>query len=158
MEICESKIKYEHLIKNRQNMKKILLFAVLAAAAFTGCKKDDGVIDPYETFKTDATPRWENGSTVERNDQGAYVFITDTGGKLFSSDNYKTGRMPADGSDYELIEFSGSPAVGTPSDPTIRKPSGSAALHSLEIVQITGDKLWIVFKETETSTERRIVQ
>lgn len=140
-------------------MKKILLLAVLATIASTGCKKDDPQSPiPYEAFMSDATPRWESGAAVEKNEQSAYIFVTDTGGKLFSSDNYKTGRMSADGSDYELIEFSGTPAVGKPDAPSIRKPSGSANLHSLEIVKITGDKLWIVFQETDGSPERRIVQ
>lgn len=141
-------------------MKKILLFAVLAAIAITGCNKggDDPTPDSYKTFKADATPRWESGSTVEKSDQGAYIFVTDTGGKLFSSDKYKTGRMSADGSDYELIEFSGSPTAGKPSEPSLRKPSGSVALHSLEIIKVADGKLWIVFQETASSPERRIVQ
>jgi len=139
-------------------MKQILIFTVLAAFAFAGCKKDNETPDAYAAFKTDATPRWENGATVEKNDAGSYVFITDLGGALFSSAKYKTGRMSANGGDYEIIEFSGAPAVGKPLEPTIRKPSGSVALNSLEIVKIESGKLWIVFKETATSTERRIVQ
>jgi hypothetical protein len=138
-------------------MKKILLLAVLAAIALTGCKKDSPV-DPHATFKADATPRWENGPAVEENEQGAHVFVTDEGGKLFDSDTYTTGRLSADGSDYELIEFSGAPAVGHPANPALRTPSGVEPLHRLEIVQATGGMLWIVFQETAGSTERRIVQ
>jgi hypothetical protein len=145
-------------------MRKILLFTVLAAIALTGCKKGDPVdpptppADPYETFKADDTPRWESGTTVERNDEGAWVFVTDAGGSLFDSESYKTGRMSADGSDYELVEFTGPAEAGRPSDGSLRTPSGVAALHSLEIVQATGGKLWIVFKETAGSPERRMVQ
>ena len=143
-------------------MKKILLFAIIAVFVFSGCKEKDDEptppVDVYEAFKADATPRWENGTTVQKNEESNYVFITDAGGKLFSSAKYKTGRMSAGGSDLELIEFSGAPVVGKPTEPNIRKPSGSVALHSLEIVKIESGKLWIVFKETATSTERRIVQ
>jgi hypothetical protein len=138
-------------------MKRILLLAVLAAITLTGCKKDTPV-DPYATFKADVTPRWENGPTVEKNEQGAYVFITDGGGKLFDSDKYKTGRMSADGSDYELIEFSGAPAAGNPANPALRTPAGVEPLHRLEIVQAADGMLWIVFQETAGSPERRIVQ
>ncbi|MDR1153145.1 MAG: hypothetical protein LBL04_00410 [Bacteroidales bacterium] len=137
-------------------MKKILSLAVLAAITLTGCKKD-APVDPCATFKADATPRWENGPAVEKNEQGAYVFLTDGGGKLFDSDRYKTGRMSADGSDYELIEFSGAPAEGNPANPALRTPSGVEPLH-LEIVQAADGKLWIVFQETTGSPERRIVQ
>ena len=140
------------------------MMAIFAA----GCgksEKDDPVTpppppppDPYEAFKADATPRWENGTTVQKNDASNFVFITDLGGSLFSSAKYKTGYMSADGSSYELIEFSGTPAVGKPAEPSIRRASGSTALSSLEIVKMDGGKLWIVFKETANSAERRIVQ
>ncbi len=141
-------------------MRKVFLFAIIAAFALTGCKKDDPAtpVEPYETFKADATPRWESGATVEKNDAGTWVFLTDTGGSLFDSDSYKTGRMSSDGSDYELVEFAGPAAVGTPEAPALRTPDGLADLHSLEIVKAADGKLWIVFKETATSPERKIVQ
>jgi hypothetical protein len=138
-------------------MRKILLFMALTAIALTGCKNDEPV-DPWVEFKADDTPRWESGTTVERNDEGTWVFVTDTGGSLFDSESYKTGRMSADGSDYELVEFTGPATVGKPSDGSLRTPSGVVALHSTEIVQATGGKLWIVFKETATAPERKIVQ
>ena len=135
-------------------MKKILFLTVTAVFfATTACRE---VKDP--DFKSDDTPRWETGSTVQLNETGAYVFITDAGGALFSSAKYKTGRISPDGADYEMVEFDGSPALGKASGPSLRKPSGSVALHSLEIVKMEGGKLWIVFKETATSAERRIVQ
>lgn len=143
-------------------MKKILLLMALTAIALTGCKKDDAPAltppDPYETFKADATPRWENGTTVERNDAGTWVFVTDAGGSLFDSDSYKTGRMSANGGDYELVEFTGPAAVGTPEAPALRTPDGVVNLHSLEIVKAADGKLWIVFKQAAISPERRIVQ
>jgi hypothetical protein len=143
-------------------MRKILLFTILAAIALTGCKNDPvdppTPPDPWAEFKADDTARWESGSTVERNDEGSWVFVTDTGGSLFDSESYKTGRMSADGSDYELVEFTGPAVVGKPSDGSLRTPSGVVALHSIEIVQATGGKLWIVFKETATAPERKIVQ
>ena len=148
-------------------MKKILLFTVLAVLAIAGCKnKQDEpdtpskppIVDIYEAFKADATPRWESGTTVQENEDSDYIFVIDADGELFESAKYKTGRMSIDGSSYELIEFSGTPAVGKPTSPSIRKPSGSAMLNSLEIVKIDGGKLWIVFKETASSPEQRIVQ
>ncbi|MDR2233481.1 MAG: hypothetical protein LBE56_10205, partial [Tannerella sp.] len=86
--------------------------------------------------------------------------------RLFSSDQFKTGRSAPDGSTFELIEFDGQPAVGTPSNPKIRTESTAVAvgLHSLRIVKIVADIdsgydiLWIVFKETASSEERRVVQ
>ena len=148
--------------------KTVILLAIAVVFTLAGCKKDkqseEPVVPPvvqtdlYLDFKADATPRWENGATVQKNEKSAYVFITDAGGSLFASAKYKTGRISADGSDFEIIEFSGAPAVGKPTEPSIRKPSGSVALNSLEIVKIESGKLWIVFKETASSTERRIVQ
>jgi hypothetical protein len=137
-------------------MKKKLLFIVIAALTIAGCRKEPEP-DLYIAFKADFTLRWEGGTTNEPFE--SYSFITDKGGKLFGSDKYKIGRViSADGSDYEIIEFSGVPAVGKPSEPSIRKPSESVPLHSLEIVKIEGDKLWIVFQETANSQERRVVQ
>ena len=113
----------------------------------------------YEAFKADATPRWESGATVEKSENNLdYLFVIDADGELFESQKYTTGRMSIDGDTYEIIEFSGAPAVGTPAEPSLRKPSGSTALSSLEIVKIEGGKLWIVFKETASSPERRVVQ
>lgn len=150
-------------------MKKIALLTFIAVFAIAGCKKKPEPttppsppkppVDIYESFKTDATPRWESGTTVQNNENNFdYVFVTDDEGALFSSAKYKTGRMSIDGGDYEIIEFSGTPAVGKPTEPTIRKPSGSTALNTLQIVKIESGKLWIVFKETASSAERRIVQ
>ena len=41
---------------------------------------------------------------------------------------------------------------------TIRTTSQTIPLHYLEIVQVQGDKVWVVFKETAASQERRVVQ
>lgn len=137
---------------------KLLLLAIAAVLLTTSCKKDKETIDPYETFKADATPRWENGSAVEQNDKSAYTFIVDKGGNLFSSDKYKIGRTSADGSSYEFIEFSGVPVAGKPSGASIRTEQGVTTPTRLEIVKTENGKSWIVFKETETATERRVVQ
>lgn len=141
---------------------KILLIAFAAVLALTGCSKDSDTPEPvdiYAAFKADATPRWESGSTVEKNEKSSYIFIIDADGNLFSSANYKTGRiLSSDGSNYEFIEFSGSAIVGKPSGPSIRRPSGNTPLNNLEIVKVENGKLWIVFKETATSTERFVVQ
>jgi hypothetical protein len=139
-------------------MEKKLLFIVIAALAIAGCRKEPEP-DRYIDFKIDPTPRWEEGLLRQINDSSSYVFITDMGGHLFESDKYKVGRATANGSDYEIIEFSGTPVVGKPNEPSIRK-AGSEPFtpYSLEIVKVQGDMLWIVFKETASSHERRIVQ
>ena len=139
--------------------KKVLLLAIATVVLMASCKKNDDTPDLYAEFKADATPRWENGTTVEKNEGSQYTFVIDKGGNLFSSANYKVGRSWTGGDNYEFIEFSGAPVVGKPSGfAVIRKPSGTADLSSLEIVKIEGGKLWIVFKETANSAERRIVQ
>ena len=138
--------------------KRVLLSVIAAAIMFASCTKSDDTPDIYAAFKSDATPRWENGTTVEKNEGSHYTFVLDKGSNLFSSPNYKVGRIWSDGDNYEIIEFSGAPAVGKASGASIRKPGGATAPFSLEIVKIEGGKLWIVFKETQTSTERRIVQ
>jgi hypothetical protein len=149
--------------------KAVILTAaiiLIAVSIMTTC--DNGTTptkpdpDPYATFKADATERWESGTTVEKNEESDFLFITDTDGSLFESGKYTTGRMADDGSTFELIEFScpsgNAPAVGTPASPSIRTASGSVSLHSLSIVKIDSGKLWIVFKETADAPERRIVQ
>jgi hypothetical protein len=117
--------------------------------------------DLFATFKADPTPRWESGATVEKNHQTACTFLTDAEGKLFSSTNYKTGRITAaDGSNYEMVEFPGPPVQGVKPAGTafIRTPSGISLLYSIQIVKIEGNKLWLVFREHATSPERRVVQ
>ena len=139
-------------------MKNRLLFVVIAALAIVGCRKEPE-IDPYMSFKADATLRWETGLKREVSDSSTYIFITDAGGTLFGSPKYKIGRITKnDGSDYEIIEFSGTPAIGKPAEPSLRKPSGTTGLHSLEIVKMVDSKLWIIFQETSTSPVRKVVQ
>ena len=146
-------------------MKKLLLFTVIATLAFASCRKGEEPRPPqfYDKFKVDATPRWENGDMVEKNEASSYVFITDKG-NLFNSTKYKIGRIMADdGSDYEIIEFSDTPTTVGKTNSYIYKPSetgGHARLpiHSIEIIKIDGDKLWIAFKEKPQDAERRIVQ
>jgi len=138
---------------------RVLILVMAAVFVMAGCSKKDETPDPYAAFKADATPRWENGTTVENSGESAYTFLIDTGGSLFASAKYKTGRiLSADGNSYEFIEFSGAPAVGSPAEPTIRKQSGTTDLYSLEIVKIEGSKLWIAFKETASAAERKVVQ
>ena len=139
-------------------MKNRLLFVVIAALAIVGCRKEPE-IDLYMSFKSDATLRWEKGLIRQPSDSSTYTFITDAGGILFGSPKYKIGRITKnDGSDYEIIEFSGAPAIGKPAEPSLRKPSGIINLHSLEIVKMVDSKLWIVFQETDTSRVRMVVQ
>ena len=142
-------------------MKNRLLFVVIAALAIAGCRKEP-ILDPYIMFKADTIPRWETGLVtriIEENQTTSYTFIIDAGGTLFGSTKYKIGRIKTnDGSDYEILEFSGPPAMGKALEPSLRKPSGVIDLHSLEIVKMEDDKLWIVFKETATSQEQMVVQ
>ena len=144
-------------------MKKITLLTIVALLALASCSKENDPTpppppDPYAAFKADATPRWENGATQAKNEDSNNIFLIDADGVLFESAKYKTGYTNESGSSYELIEFSGAPAVGRPSSPSLRKPAGSTDIHSLEIVKIDGAKLWIVFKETASSAERKVVQ
>jgi len=136
-----------------------LLSAITAALILISCSKENDKPDMYAAFKADATPRWENGATVEKNHENlSFNYISDMGGSLFSSAKLKIGRMSADGKEYELIEFSGQAVAGKATDPSIRKPSGVVSLYSLDIVKTEGGKLWIVFKETANAVERKIVQ
>ena len=106
---------------------KLLLLLVMAAVfVMTGCSKskDDSPavtpVDAYATFKANATPRWENGTTVTNNEESAYTFLIDTGGSLFASAKYKTGRiLSADGN----IKLTGAPVaqIVSTSD-NIKKP------------------------------------
>ena len=78
---------------------RVLILVMAAVFVMAGCSKKDETPDPYAAFKADATPRWENGTTVENSGESAYTFLIDTGGSLFSSAKYKTGRiLSADGS------------------------------------------------------------
>ena len=148
---------------NRDNIGAVplddkIVFLLINGEKFTLKVRQEG--DGYAIFKSDATPRWERGATVEKNETTTHTFVTDASGKLFSSPKYKTGRITiANGNQYEIIEFTGPPAVGKPTGASIRKPAtGSVPLHSLEIIKMEGRKLWMVFKETSNSPERRVVQ
>jgi len=136
----------------------ILLVALLALASCSKDNEEPKPADPYATFKANSVPRWENGTTITKNEDSNSIFLIDAEGALFGSAKYKTGYTNESGSNYEMIEFSGAAAVGKPASPTIRKPSGVTDLHSLEILKVESGKLWIVFKETASSAERRIVQ
>ena len=127
--------------------------------------------DVYASFKNDPTPRWESGTTIQKNIETSYIFITDAGKLLAPTSSYKTGRITQkNGSEYEILEFntdtSGKPYVGKQTNAQIRKQSGTTPLNSFEIVKIETQivngyeraKLWIVFKESATAPERRVVQ
>jgi len=117
--------------------------------------------DSYALFKADATPRWEKGATVEKNHLTKYTFINDKGGNLFDptpTSNYKIGRITIDdGSAFEIIEFTSPMAAGVCSGNLVT-PGLSTPLHKLQVVKIAGNKVWIVFYETASAQERRIVQ
>ena len=117
--------------------------------------------DVYPGFMADETPRWENGATVNKNDEITGTFITDGGAYLFGpGDNkYKTGRVTNDeGTEFEIIAFDGAPAVGSLSGAVLYTHSGNTTLYRCDILKVEGTKLWIVFNENAGSTERRIVQ
>jgi len=165
MKKINTNLNYIESIKKRKKFSILnsqLLILLLALLALASCSKEKDPTppppDPHAAFKADATPRWENGATITKNEESYNTFLIDADGALFESAKYKTGYSTDTGSNYEFIEFSGAPAVGKPSSPSIRKPAGSTELYSLEIVKIDGAKLWIVFKETASSTERKVVQ
>jgi len=144
---------------------RVLLLVIATVVLMASCKKEkttdpQSQTDLYKSFLADATPRWEKGTIVEMIEGSIYTYIIDKGGNLFSSANYKVGRMWNDGDNYEFIEFSAPPAVGKPSSAVIRRHTSvnTVPLNRLEILKIEGGKLWIVFQETATSEERRIVQ
>ena len=116
--------------------------------------------DIYATFKNDDTPRWESGNTVQKNTDTHYTFITDAGKKLNPTAKYKTGRITQkNGSEYEILEFD-TATIGQ-QNAQIRKQSGTTFLYRFEIVKVEANNnspLWIVFQETATSPERRVVQ
>jgi len=115
--------------------------------------------DIYFVFKSDATPRWESGALMEKNHESSYTFVTDAGGKLTSSSNYKTGRITTrDGNTFEMIEFDGPPAKGVIPGAILRTAQGATPLHHFEIVKEENSKLWMIFKESASSPERRVVQ
>ncbi|MDR2585273.1 MAG: hypothetical protein LBC84_03500 [Prevotellaceae bacterium] len=112
--------------------------------------------------KADETPRWESGATIEKNHLSGYTFITDQGSNLFTATSlakYKIGRITAtDGSTYEIVEFTGPLAKGKPADGQLRTESGLKNLYRLEIVEVAPNGVvWMVFQETVTSAERRVV-
>ena len=115
--------------------------------------------DIYATFKNDDTPRWESGPTVQKNIETPYTFITDAGKKLDPNTKYKTGRITQkNGSEYEILEFDAA-TIG-PQDAQIRTQSGTTPLHYFEIIKVgagLNPPLWIVFQETESSPQRRVV-
>ena len=117
--------------------------------------------DPFAAFKANSVPRWENGVDVQLNAQSDFVFITDKDGSLLGSDKYTTGRIAGDGLSFELLEFSVDviPKAGVRLGAALHRETGEPiVLHHLEIVKVDNDKLWIVFRETAASPERRVVQ
>jgi hypothetical protein len=117
----------------------------------------DPPADPYAAFKENATLRIENGLKVRNNLNSDSVFYRDQG-KLFSSEKVKIGWATSDGISYELIEFTGTPAVGVPTGATIRNQSGVITPHTIEILKVAEGKVWIVFKKTSGSAEEKWVQ
>ena len=63
-----------------------------------------------------------------------------------------------DGSTYYFVEWTGDWNIGTKTSPTLRTQTGTATLQSLQIVQSQGGVVWIVYKQTATSAEGRVVQ
>ena len=117
--------------------------------------------DVYLTFLADDTPRWELGAAVTKNADTDYIFITDESAHLFGPVNnkYRTGRITKDdGAEFEVIEFTGTASVGVHTGATLWTHLGTTALYRCEILQVTAGKVWMTFKETAASQERRVVQ
>ena len=123
--------------------------------------------DRFLAFKANSRPRWEEADgTVNYNDESPYTFLSDETGALnLLSTKFKTGRITnAEGSNYEILEFTGPATLGVKSGAQIRTHLTTKGLYILEIVKTAYDPvmdkevLWIVFKETAAATERRVVQ
>ena len=116
------------------------------------------VADLYASFKADATLRFEGaGNAIVRNMDATHLFYVDKGG-LFSSNKNKVGYGARDGSTYYFVEWTGDWSIGTKTSPTLRTQTGTATLQSLQILQSQGGIVWIVYKQTATSAEGRVVQ
>ena len=95
--------------------------------------------DPLAAFKADATLRWEfpNGEVV-KSDSTAFVYITDSGGYLFSSEQNKWGYASLDGWTFHLIEWGNSPLV--------RTERGTTSVTDFQLVKEEEHRVWITFK------------
>jgi len=149
-------------------MRKITIITLTATLfALTSCDLFEPIPDHSNIlFKIDATPRWESGGHTEKSANTTYTFVSDTGNNLFTSESkYRIGRITQeDGSEYEFIEFDPPLKVGKPANATLRTQDGATLLYYLEVVRIAKDPLlnrdmvWLIFKESESAAERRVVQ
>jgi len=109
-------------------------------------------------FLLNPIPRFEGaGKTTIINTDASYIFYSDKGG-LFSSSKNKVGYSSRDGSSFCFVEWSGDYYVGSKSSPTLRTQNGEVSLQYLEVVQYQGGTIWIVYKQSATSSEGKIVQ
>ena len=149
-------------------MKKITIITLTAALfAITSCDLLESIPDHCNIiFRSDSTPRWESGGHTEKSANTTHTFVFDIGNNLFTPESkYRIGRITQeDGSAYEFIEFDPPLKVGKPANPVLRTQNGTTELYSLEIVKIAKnvplnrDMVWLIFKESESAAERRVVQ
>ena len=142
---------------------KIRIIAVILAVVLMGCssereKEKEKKPDLYAAFKADAAERFEGaGNSNLKNTDATHLFYADRG-VLFSSPKSKLGYVPRNSQSFYFIEWDGDFSPGTKSNPSLRTPSGVVSMHSLEIIKAENTKVWIVYKQTATSPEGRIVQ
>ena len=143
---------------------KFTVAGISAGTAAITVKGDDGgtatlavsvSADPYKAFKADASPRFEGaGQPAVKLTDAVHLFYSDRG-ELFSSAKSKAGYSTRDGAAYYFVEWEGDDAVGEKTGASLRTQSGTTALQSLRIIKSEEGAIWIVYKQTESSTEGR---
>ena len=138
--------------------KVIIAFMALLLWSCAKQETTDKPVDPYQAFKANNTLRFEGaGMATVKNTDAQHLFYSDKGG-LFSSTKNKVGYTSRNGSQYYFVEWNGDATLGTKSNPTLRTQSGVVNLQSLQIIQSKGGVLWIVYKQTASSAEGKVVQ
>ena len=143
-----------------QSIMKTRILLIMTALLLWGCPDDniDPPADLLKAFKASTTLRFEGaGNATVKNTDAKYLFYADRGG-LFSSTKNKVGYASRDGSSYYFVEWSGDANVGTKSSPSLRTQSGTVNLHALEVVKSEGGLIWILYKQTASSDEGKVVQ
>jgi len=113
--------------------------------------------DPFETFKADATLRFEMNEEIIKNRESNLLFITDAG-LLFSSTKSKVGFGTKDGLTLTLIEWDGDISVGAKNNASIRTLSGVTPIPYFEILKSQDGVIWAVYKQSESGATERFVQ
>jgi|GEM_PF-2541353 len=126
----------------------------------------------YRNFMANEAPRWEEGAvgagaTVELNAVSPNTFVTDKIGKILDTGKYTVGREESrKGTWFDYLEFE-DPDTGIQSGWISTAADDSKPLFRFQILKkgvgvspAAPDELmlWILFKETANTPERRVVQ